>query len=84
MPIEKDSLGRYVLTDSFRDFQLHFDQEKADVLIYPGHTHPAVNDRLESLELALQLDIDELETLIGTLIYLSIEMRDARRKAENK
>ncbi|MGP6139607.1 hypothetical protein [Jeotgalibaca sp. A127] len=84
MPIKKDSLGHRTLTDSFDDFQFHFYNDKSDLIIYPGHKHQAVNDRIESLDLSMKLDIDELDTLIGTLIYLNTEMRGERRKAEEQ
>ena len=75
MPIKKDSLGHRTLTDSFDDFQLHFYIKNSLLHIYPGHTHQAVNDRIESLDLSLILGIDELEVLIGALFYAAHEMR---------
>lgn len=77
MPIKKDSLGHHTLTDSFDDFQLHFYRRNSLLHIYPGHEHLAVNDRIESLDLSLILGIDELEALIGVLIYAAHEMREA-------
>lgn len=78
MTIKSDLTNRYVVTDEFEDVKLHVDIRDETVEFYLGHTHPAVNERLEALEASIMFDGDTLDDLIGLLIYT----RSVIRKAE--
>ena len=79
MTIKSDLTNRYVVTDEFEDVKLHVDIRNETVELYLGHTHPAVNDRLEALEASIMFDGDTLDDLIGLLIYTRSVIRKAER-----
>ena len=77
MAFKKDELGRDILHDKFEDLQLIFDVIDSDLMVYMGHEHPAVNQRLEDLDASLRLTSDDVERLIGMLIWKQMQMKEA-------
>ena len=80
MPVKKDSLGRHVITDQFEDVQLFVDVDGNNLEFYFGHTHQAVNDRLEELDAKIIFDADSLVEFVKILVNEQSNMRKAETK----
>ena len=90
MKIEKDNIGRYIITTPDEDTTLILDvgfhvPTKEPILgIYQGHKHQAVNDQLEALEAVNWLTYEEVDELIELLMRCRVEMNRINFKEEAK
>lgn len=90
MLIEKDIIGRYVITTPDEDTELlldihfHFPTKEPILGIYQGHKHQAVNDQLEALEAVNWLTYEEVDELIELLMRCRVEMNSINFRRETK
>ena len=81
MKIRKDEINRHVFTD-YDGTELHLDLrtdgEIPALLIYQGHEHYAVNEKLETLDVSNELSLEEVDTLICVLMDISEKMEGVK------
>lgn len=76
---KQDITNRY-MTEDYDGAQLYLDLristagESPALLIYQGHSHHAINDKLESLDVSNELTIEEVDELICKLMDISKKM----------
>ena len=77
MKFKRDVIDRYVATD-YDGVQLHLDVrtdgDEPCLLIYHGHDHYAVNDKIEALDVSSELTIEDVDALICALMDISGKM----------
>lgn len=83
MKIKKDSIDRYIVDTKdggLLYLDINSDKEGALLGIYQGHEHQAINDRLESLDVANWLNENDVDELISLLMKCKEEMRKVEIK----
>lgn len=81
MKITKDEIDRYIFTD-YDGTQLFLDLRKDGkepvVLIYQGHEHYAINEKLEALDTSNAFSLEEVDALICMLMNISEKMEGVK------